>query len=260
LLLVRTATVEEVMARIDDAARAEPGGAVAFDGDGTLWSGDIGEDFFASLLDGGGLTTEAHDAFVREATEGGVDATGDAAEVVRRIHAAYLGGTFSEERICEIITWACAGWTRARLDEFSAGIVESEGLAGRLQEEAVRILRHCARSGIDVHLVSASPRSIVHAAARIVGIDPARAIGVTEKCDADDLVLTEVIRPIPYDHGKVTCLRATLGARPLYAAFGDNAFDVPLLQAAKIPVMIRPKQRLRARAQEIPGVVELERL
>lgn len=256
---MRTATVEEVIARIDDAARAEPGGAVAFDGDGTLWSGDIGEEFFSALLAGGGLTTQAHDAFVREATEGGVDATGDAAEIVRRIHAAYLGGTFSEERICEIITWACAGWTRARLDEFSGRVLERNGLAGRLQEEALRIVRHCARVGIDVHIVSASPGSIVRAAAQIVGVDPQRAIGVAEKFDANEIVLTEVLRPIPYDHGKVACLRAMLGTRVLYAAFGDNAFDVPLLQASKIPVMIRPKPRLRSRAGEIPGVVELER-
>jgi phosphoserine phosphatase len=46
-------------------------------------------------------------------------------------------------------------------------------------------------------------------------------------------------------------------ARPLYAAFGDNAFDVSLLAGAAVPVAVRPKPRLRARAGEVPGLVEL---
>ena len=57
--------------------RAEPGGAIAFDGDGTLWSGDIGEDLFEALLEGGRIEEVAHAALAREAeaeklsTEGG---------------------------------------------------------------------------------------------------------------------------------------------------------------------------------------------
>jgi phosphoserine phosphatase len=55
-------------------------------------------------------------------------------------------------------------------------------------------------------------------------------------------------------------LRAKLGARPLYAAFGDNAFDVPMLREARVPVAIRPKPRLVERAGEIPGLLVLERV
>ena len=48
---VRTATVAELIATLEQHVKQEPGGAIAFDGDGTLWSGDIGEDFFEALLD-----------------------------------------------------------------------------------------------------------------------------------------------------------------------------------------------------------------
>jgi len=56
----------------------------------------------------------------------------------------------------------------------------------------------------------------------------------------------------------MTRLREAIGHdRPLYASFGDNGFDVALLAGASVPVAVRPKPRLRARAAEVPGLVEL---
>ena len=46
--------------------------------------------------------------------------------------------------------------------------------------------------------------------------------------------------------------------RVLYAAFGDNAFDVAMLREARVPVAIRPKPRLLERAGEVDGLVVLE--
>ena len=66
-----------------------------------------------------------------------------------------------------------------------------------------------------------------------------------------------MIRPIPYGPGKVTRLRERIGTRPLYAAFGDNAFDVPMLREATVGVAVRPKPRLREKAHEVPGIVEI---
>jgi phosphoserine phosphatase len=55
-------------------------------------------------------------------------------------------------------------------------------------------------------------------------------------------------------------LRERIGAgMALYAAFGDNAFDVALLAGAQVSVAVRPKARLRERAGEVPGLVELAR-
>ena len=80
-----------------------------------------------------------------------------------------------------------------------------------------------------------------------------------EACDAAGIVQCAVERPIPYGSGKVTHLRERLGAdRVLYAAFGDNAFDVAMLREARLPVAIRPKARLVERAAEVPALVVLE--
>lgn len=244
---------------IDAAAALEPGGAIAFDGDGTLWAGDIGEDFFVALLDHG-LHDNSHAALVREAAAEKLDTNGTAREIAQCIHRAYLAGTFPEERVCEIMTWAAAGWSRADLDRFCARVIETIGLRGRLHSEAIQVVEHARRVGIDVHLVSASPRAIVEQAARLVGIEPGMALAARETCDEAGIVQCSVERPIPYGDGKVTRLRERVGARVLYAAFGDNAFDVPMLREARVPVAIRPKQRLLDRASEVRDLVVLERV
>lgn len=256
---MRTRTVAEVIAAIDDAAAREPGGALAFDGDGTLWGGDIGEDLFVALLDRG-LHEASRDALAMEAAAQKLDSRGTAVEIAHRIHKAYLTGEFPEERVCEIMTWAPAGWSRGELDHFCSELIETIGLRHRLHGEAIRVVEHARRVGIEVFLVSASPRGIVEQAARLVGIEPRNAMSAQEAYDDAEIVQTSVARPIPYGAGKVTHLRERLGdGRVLYAAFGDNAFDVAMLQAARLPVAIRPKARLVERAPEVPELVVLEK-
>jgi len=62
---------------------------------------------------------------------------------------------------------------------------------------------------------------------------------------------------VPHDPGKMVDIEARIGARVLYAAFGDNVYDVAMLKAARIAVTYRPKARLLKRVDEIPGLVEL---
>lgn len=255
---MQTATVAETIARIDEQAK-ESGGAVASDGDGTLWSGDIGEDFFAALLEQRRLLAGVHEAMAREAREHGVDASGDAIEIAHRIHAAYLAGTFPEERVCEIMTWATAGARRVDIDSFARDLVQAIALEKRLHREAIAVIEHARSRGVDVYLVSASPRPIVLAAAEIIGIPLTNVVAATERIDESGVVLAEVDRPIPYGAGKVTRLREKLGTRPLYAAMGDNAFDIALLSESRVPIAIRPKARLVERAAEVKGLVTLEK-
>lgn len=255
---MRTATVAELIATLEDHVKREPGGAIALDGDGTLWSGDIGEDFFEALLDEGTISG-AHIALAREAGSEGLSIEGGAVAIARRIHASYQAGTFPEERVCEIMAWAFAGWTGPEVDAFADRVVDRIGLEARFHGEAIRIVEWARSRAVTTYLVSASPRAIVQQAARRVGIDVANVASATEERDSNDVVLASVVRPIPYGPGKVMHLRARLGARPLYAAFGDNAFDVSMLREARTPVAIRPKPRLVERAGEVPNLVVLER-
>lgn len=233
---------------------------MAFDGDGTLWSGDVGEDFFHAVL-ARGIDDAARDALIEEARAETIDASGTASEIMHRIHAAYLAGAFPEQRVCEIMTWAVAGWRRSDVDAFCVDVIEKGGVHGRLHDEAIHVVSRAKTLGIEVFIVSASPTAIVEQAARLVGLDADHVIAAREARDPNDVVASTVHRPIPYGDGKVTRLRERIGAeRVLYAAFGDNAFDVPLLREARLPVAIRPKARLVKRAGEVPGLRVLQQI
>ncbi len=249
----------EVQRRIAAAHDASPGGVVACDGDGTLWSGDVGEDLFHALLEQGPILAPA-DAQIRvEARAHALSDAGTAQVVARRIYEAYTAQLFPEERVCELMTWSFAGWTAADMDAFAQQVVGAVGLRARLHREVTETVDWARARGIEVFVVSASPRAVVLAAVREVGVDAAHVLAATPRFEGARMA-ADVERPIPYGAGKVGAIRRAAGARPLYAAFGDNAFDVAMLAAANVPVAVRPKARLRARAAEVPGIVELAQI
>ncbi len=248
----------QIKDRILEARAAEPGGALAFDGDGTLWSGDVGEDFFHAMLARARFEPPAHDELRRAAAEHGIGQTGDGLAIAQRLYGEYQAQRYPEERICELMAWGCAGWSRDEVGQLASAVVRDGGLAGRLHEEVLPILSWAREHGIEVFLVSASPRSVVEEAARMVGVDVAHVVAATPIYEGAVMRAT-VDRPIPYGPGKVTRLRERMGTRPLYAAFGDNVFDIPMLREAKVAVAVRPKARLLARESEVVGLVELAR-
>jgi phosphoserine phosphatase len=246
-----------VWARIEALARAQPGGVVATDGDGTLWSGDVGEDLFHAFLDHGRAEPAAYEAICGLARDHGESDAGGGVDVARRIYAAYRGGRYPEERMCELMTWCFAGWTRSEVRAFARDVVDHGGLATRLHGEVLEVLDRARAAGLAVVLVSASPVAVVEEAGSRVGFD-AQSIVAACPVFRGETMLADVERPIPYGPGKVTGLRARIGAAtPIHGAFGDNAFDVNLLASAGVPVAVRPKPRLRDRAGEVPGLVEI---
>jgi phosphatidylglycerophosphatase C len=252
-------SADQIIARIEEASRQHPGGVLAFDGDGTLWDGDVGEDFFHAFVAHGDIRAPAHAQMVQEATEHGRPAGGTGKELAARIYKDYLAGLFPEERVCELMTWICADWTYAEVDAFAGEVLARGGLEARLHKEVRRVVRWAEKSAIEVFLVSASPWAIIDHAARFLGLDDAHVVAAHPQY-VDGKMVASVHRPIPYAAGKVVNLRARLGqTRPLYAAFGDNAFDIALLSEAFIPVAVRPKPRLRERAGEVKKLVEIAR-
>jgi phosphatidylglycerophosphatase C len=255
---VQRQSVDTVWGRIDRLARAEPGGIIATDADGTLWSGDLGEDLFHAFLDHGRVEPPALEAFRRDAREHALSDAGDGAEIARRIYQAYVAGLFPEERMCELMTWCFAGWTMEAVREFAKSVVANAGLARRFHPELLRILDRVRAAGIAALLVSASPMAVIAEGGALVGFSENQIVAARPRY-RDQTMLPEVERPIPYGTGKVVRLREHMAADvPLYAAFGDNAFDVALLASARVSVAVRPKERLRRRAGEVEGIVELE--
>ena len=249
----------DLITRIAAAHRALPDGVIASDGDGTLWDGDVGEDFFHGLVAHGGFREPACTQMRIDARAHGIASDGSGKELAARVYDEYLAGRFPEEHVCELMTWAFAGWTAAEVDAFAADVLARASLASRLHREVQHVIAWAREHGIEVFLVSASPRAIVEHAGRAVGFDDAHIVAALPRYEAGRMV-ADVERPIPYGPGKVTRLRETIGAhRPLLAAFGDNAFDIALLSEAFIPVAVRPKPRLRERAAEVKKLVEIAR-
>ncbi len=253
---VETQTRSDVQRRIAEARDVSPGGVLACDGDGTLWSGDVGEDLFHALVAKGPFLAPAHAQLRVDAKAHGVDDGGTAQEIARRIYDAYLAHTYPEELVCEMMTWAFAGWMRDEVASFARDVIGAVGLTARLHPEVTETLAWARASGVEVLVVSASPRAVVEEAVRCAGVDASHVLAATSRFDGDRM-LAAVERPIPYGHGKVAAIRRAVGERTLYAAFGDNAFDVAMLRESKIPVAVRPKPRLRDRAAEVPGLVEI---
>jgi phosphoserine phosphatase len=254
---VEVQTADQLRARIEALASAQPGGVVATDADGTLWQGDVGEDLFHAFLEHGRVEPAALEAMRREAHGSGLSDAGPGAEVARRLYEAYVAGGYSEESICEVMTWCFAGWTRGEVDAFAREVARTRAIASRLHREVTRVLEHLRAAGIETFLVSASPFAIVREAAALVGFAAEQIVAAHPRYKGE-VMLAQAERPIPYGEGKVARLRERVGpTRILYAALGDNAFDVALLASARTGVAVRPKPRLRERAHQVPGLVEL---
>jgi phosphoserine phosphatase len=253
---VHLQTSDDLWPRIEVLARELPGGVIATDGDGTLWAGDVGEDLFHAFLEKGRVEPPALEALRQTARDHALSDAGTGSEIARRIYAAYLGGGYPEERMCELMTWCFAGWTRSEVRAFAREVVDAGDLGPRLHAEVHAVLERARGVGIPTFLVSASPFDVVLDAGRRVGFAEERIVAALPVYEGE-VMTAGVHAPIPYGPGKVSRLRERIGPHPLYASFGDNAFDVALLTAARVPVAVRPKPRLRARASEVAGLVEL---
>jgi hypothetical protein len=128
---VRISSTEDVIARIEEAARAKPGGVVATDCDGTVWSGDVGEDLFEAFVERGRVEAPAADALARAAHSFGIDARGDGVTLVRRAREAYVRGGLDEEKVFELMAWCFAGWSRAEVAAFAREVIERKRVAAR---------------------------------------------------------------------------------------------------------------------------------
>jgi phosphoserine phosphatase len=286
---VHLQTADDLWERISAVIGELPGGVIATDGDGTLWGGDVGEDMFHAFLDQGRVEAPALDALRRTARDHDLSDAGTGPEIARRIYAAHAAGAYPEERLCELMTWCFAGWTRSEVAAFARAVVDRGNLESRLHGEVHAVLARARAAGVETFLVSASPFAVVVEAGRRVGFSEAQIVaalpayegqghgqrqrqgedegegdgegdddGDSGRAGEADRMLADVERPIPYGPGKVSRLRERIGeGRLLYASFGDNAFDVDLLRASRLPAAVRPKPRLRARAAEVAGLVEL---
>jgi phosphoserine phosphatase len=252
-------TIDErrLLARLASLAETSQNGLLAFDGDGTLWSGDVGEDVFHEAVNAGLLREEAQEGLVLEATAHAIDTRGTPSEIAARLFEAYLAGAYPERDVCAMMTWCYAGFSRDELLELVRHAFARADLADRLHRELAPVLDSAREARLRIAVVSASPQLIVEEAVSLWGVTP-QSVTASRPAFANDRIAPRLASPVPYAEAKPAALLGLVPDHQLLAAFGDNVFDIELLKSAKIGVAVRPKPALRMRLPELRDIVVLE--
>lgn len=229
---------------------------LAFDADGTLWSGDIGNDLFETLLAERVIRPEAYDALVLEAKEFGVAASGDANDIARALWDALLAEHYDEARAFGMMAWAFAGYSLAEVRHFAERVFLEKKLDSRQHTFLEPIFAWAKRENVAIWVVSASPWFGVEIAVQPLGITPDHIIAMRPR-QVGDTITTGLAAPAVYGPAKPTSLFAACPGKELLAAFGDSSYDAALLAASRIPVAVRPKPGLLAKANEVADLLVL---
>jgi phosphatidylglycerophosphatase C len=239
------ALVDELSRRLGDTDPSQV--VMAFDGDGTLWSGDVGEDLFRAAMRDEFLVEDALPALLAEAAEHQVPLNGSAGAnaVARTLLAAYLAGSYPERETCAMMAWCYAGRTLADVQALAASVLAAEGLGGRLHRELSPIVEWSRQHGVRTVLISASPRAVVEQAASFWGFGASDIAAATPAVEGGR-VLPRLAAPVPYAEAKLSAGRSLFGDARWLAAFGDNIFDIDMLTTAEIGIAVRPKPKLTA--------------
>lgn len=248
------ALVERLEALLHE--RPEPS-ALAFDGDGTLWSGDVGQDVFDVAVAGQRLQPEATAALRDMAGRFDVRVAGDSpSDLAQQLFRGYQAGHVPELEICEAMTWAYAGFSRSELYQLIDAALDEAQLGSRLQRELAPVLDWARRRGVRCVVVSASPQEIVERAARRWGIEASDVRGARARFHGE-VAAPELAAPVPYGEQKALQGRELLGGTRWLASFGDSGFDADMMLSADLGVAVRPKPSLLERLREVPASIEL---
>jgi phosphoserine phosphatase len=238
-----TATLAEIAQTLPDVTAA--GGAVAcFDADGTLWPGDVQEAILRALI-------------AERRLLGVPYGERDAEDVFYEEYARLLRDA-PAQAILRGMT-LLAGLDAAEVDARAAEIVARE-FAPNVYAEMVYFLGAVRELGYEPWIVSGTGERFVKMMAPVVGIDPARVIGLCTEVDARGRFGWQVEGDVPYGEGKVRCIAARIGRRPRLVA-GNGRGDVEMLELAEgVALAVNPDPHLfeRAGARGWP-VVEVKR-
>ncbi|HYQ41209.1 MAG TPA: HAD family hydrolase [Polyangiaceae bacterium] len=243
----------ELVRELEGRLRPDREDALSFDADGTLWSGDVGEDVFRFAITHGRLREAARAEVDRQARIRGFTCFTDVNATAQLLFEAYLEGRYREREICELMTWCYAGHSLSEMAELVREALVATKHDQRLNEELRPVLEFARERGLRTIVVSASPRVTVEIAAGAWGFAAHDVAAATPRV-VSGVIAAEMAAPVPYGADKCVAGRALLGTSHWLGAFGDNVFDMDMLLEAELGVAVRPKPALRARLEEIPGV------
>jgi phosphoserine phosphatase len=198
----------------------------AFDCDGTLWSGDVGEGFF---------DWELKQGIVSEAI----------AKSVRARYADYKAGRVSEDDMCGEMVTMHRGMPESTLLRATTDYFE-HSFPGHIFPEMRDLVVRLQQSGCDVWAVSSSNEWLIRAGMKHFGIPDERLLAAS--VEIEDGIITDRIVRLPSGPGKPRALRDA-GAKDIDAAFGNSRWDTEMLAMAKHAFAVNPNPDLEAIAR-----------
>ncbi|HEY3452362.1 MAG TPA: HAD-IB family phosphatase [Myxococcales bacterium] len=208
----------EIEALAQEIAAQGAQATVAFDADGTLWSGDLGEDLLRELAERKRLVDPAHaDTYA---------------------HYEHLFATDPPAAFAFCVQ-AMKGLSVEDVERWSLELFRKK-FEARIFPGMRHLLELLQGAGAAISLVSASNAVTIRTAAQAVGLDPQRVLAVEGRVDAQGRLTGEVLPPVTCGGGKVEAIRQKL-ARPLALACGNSLFDREMLDFARRAVMVAPQ-------------------
>jgi phosphoserine phosphatase len=198
-----------------------------FDCDGTLWSGDAGTGFMNWTIETGLVSREATDW---------IDAR----------YRGYLKGEVSEVAICgEMVQM----YQRLREEEMrrAAAVFFASRIEQKIFPEMLALVEERRGEGVDIWAVSSTNNWVIEEGMRRFGIPAQRVLAAC--VEVKDGVVTDVLRDVPTDEGKVTAL-SRRGVMAPDAVFGNSVHDAAMLEIARRAFPVNPSPALVERSAE----------
>jgi HAD superfamily phosphoserine phosphatase-like hydrolase len=205
----------------------------AFDCDGTLWSGDVGERFFDWEL------TEPH-VFPDNQSRDLLSQTW------RDRYASYKRGEVDETTMCgEMVTLHRSIRETDLMD--AAQRFFDEFFVVQIFPEMKELIHRLQQNNCEVWAVSSSNEWIIRAAMRHLDIPENRILAA--KVRIENGIATDRLVRVPSGSGKPQALREIVKKR-IDVAFGNSRWDAEMLEMAGYAVAVNPNPDLEAKALE----------
>jgi phosphoserine phosphatase len=206
----------------------------AFDCDGTLWSGDLGERFF--------------DWSLREEDSGvpGILGKGIVAAEMRDRYAAYKRGEIDEASMCGELTTMYRGTSEEKILQ-AAQWFFAQFFKQQIFPEMRELVRLLHQGGCEIWAVSSSNEWVIREAMKYFAIPGNRILAAKVELDGD--LATDRLVRLPSGAGKPQALRE-VAKKDIDAAFGNSRWDAEMLAMASHAFAVNPNPDLEATARE----------
>jgi HAD superfamily phosphoserine phosphatase-like hydrolase len=218
-------STERAQAFVDSVLQLKPLVAV-FDCDGTLWSGDAGESFFA---------WEIEEKLIPE----------EVAKAMQARYADYKAGNVLEDVMCGEMVTLHRGMIESDVQRAATRFFDLFFL-DQIFPEMQQLVRQLQAQGCDVWAVSSTNEWVIRAGMRHFGI--ARDHILAAAVEIDKLRITDHLVQIPSGDGKPQAIRMVVKKMP-DAAFGNSRWDTEMLAIAKHAFAINPNPDLAQTAK-----------